>query len=170
MRRFFIATIAAAAALPASAHGPTPQKVDETVTIAADPQTVWAVVGDFAGISNWDPFVTKSEGSNAKRVLTFQSGKTLTEEVDEYDPTKMTYTYRMLTPDLDALPVSSYSATLVVRPANGNQSEVEWYGRFYRGDTGNEPPDNLSDAAGREAMTNFFRTGLDGLKKKLEAK
>jgi mxaD protein len=168
MKRFIFAAMMAFA-LPAAAHGPTPQKIDETLAIAADPKAVWAVVGDYAGLSKWNPFVAKSEGSNAKRSITFQNGKSLTEEVDEYDPEKMTYTYRMMEPDLDALPVSSYSATLVVRPV-GDHSEVEWYGRFYRGDTGNEPPDNLSDAAGREAMTNFFKMGLEGLKKKIETK
>ncbi len=40
------------------------------------------------------------------------------------------YSYRMSDPDLTALPVSSYSATLTVTP-DGDGSKVEWMGRFY---------------------------------------
>ena len=61
----------------------------------------------------------------------------------------MSYDYRMLNPNVKALPVNSYSATLTVTPKDGG-SEVEWYGRFYRGDTGNEPPDDLNDEAWAE--------------------
>ena len=79
------------------------------------------------------------------------------------------YSYRLSDPDLKALPVSSYSATLTVS-AEGDGSKVEWLGRFYRGDTGNEPPEDLSDAAGRSAMNRYFADGLRGLKAKVEGK
>jgi mxaD protein len=152
----------------AQAHGPTPQKIDETIDIKADPKTVWAIAGDFAGISKWDSELKASEGSNEKRVITFKNGEQLEEEVDEYKPDGMTYSYRMLNPNLKAAPVSSYSATLAVTPGADGGSHVEWYGRFYRGDTGNEPPDDLNDEAGREAMTKLFKAGLNGLKAKAE--
>jgi mxaD protein len=70
-------------------------------------------------------------------------------------------------PDLKALPVSSYSATFTVSP-EGDGSKVEWMGRFYRGDTGNEPPENLSDEAGKAAMNTYFSEGLKGLKAAVE--
>ena len=47
---------------PASAHGPTPQKVEESIEIAAPPDAVWNIVKDFGGIANWNPALTKSEG------------------------------------------------------------------------------------------------------------
>jgi mxaD protein len=47
---------------------------------------------------------------------------------------------------------------------------VKWYGRLYRGDTSNEPPENLNDDAARAAMASFLRDGLQGLKKKVEGK
>lgn len=56
-----------------------------------------------------------------------------------------------------------------ISPAGGG-SEVEWIGRFYRGNTSNLPPENLNDEAATKAMTVFFREALDGLKKKLEGK
>ena len=156
----------------ALAHGPTPQKVAQTVTIKASPDAVWKVVGDFGGIGSWHPDVAKAEatGGNAEgatRKVTLKSGGTLVEGLDEWKGPERTYSYRMSDPDLTALPVSSYSATLTVTP-DGDGSKVEWMGRFYRGDTGNEPPDTLSDEAGREAMNRYFGDGLKGLKAKLE--
>lgn len=164
-----------AATVPATvvlAHGPTPQKVDQSVTIAAKPEAVWKVVGTFAAIDTWHPDVAKSEAvdgnaAGGRRKVTLKNGGTLDEGLDEMNDKTFTYSYRLSDADLKALPVSSYSATLTVTP-DGDGSKVEWMGRFYRGDTGNEPPDNLSDEAGRVAMNRYFADGLKGLKAKVE--
>lgn len=169
MRLSLLALPLALAATVALAHGPTPQKVSQSITVKAAPDVVWKVAGDFAGIGKWHPAIAKAEGSaggkdGGTRTLTLKSGGTLTESLDEWKPEARSYSYRMSgEPDLKALPVSSYSATLTIAP-EGDGSKVEWMGRFYRGDTGNEPPDNLSDDAGREAMNRFFSEGLKGLK------
>ena len=161
----------ALAATAALAHGPTPQKVSQSITIKASPDAVWRVAGDFAGIGKWHPAVAKAEGSGSKdggtRKVTLKSGGTLEESLDEYKPEARTYSYRMGEPDLKALPVSSYSATFTVSP-EGDGAKVEWMGRFYRGDTGNEPPENLSDEAGKAAMNTYFSEGLKGLKAAVE--
>ena len=94
----------------------------------------------------------------------------LVEEVDEYDPVAMSYSYRMLDPNLNALPASSYSATLVVTPGADGGAKVEWFARAYRGDTGNEPPENLSDQAVKDALSQLFRAGLEGVKAKAEGR
>lgn len=160
-------------ATAALAHGPTPQKIEATVTIAAAPDKVWAVAGPFAGIAGWNPLVASgtSKGDGTKngdtRTLTLKNGGVLHESLDEYDGAQRSYSYRLDDPDLKALPVSSYSATLTVTP-EGTGSKVAWFGRFYRGDTGNEPPEELSDAAGRAAMKTYFETGLAGLKARVE--
>lgn len=171
--RFACPALFALTATAALAHGPTPQKIDQSVSIKAKPDAVWKVVGDFGGIKNWHPDLEKSvgEGGNKEggsRTLTFKSGGVLKEGLDEWKADGFTYSYRSGDPDLKALPVSSYSATITVTP-EGDGSKVEWMGRFYRGDTGNEPPDNLSDAAGREAMDKFFADGLKGIKARVEA-
>ena len=169
MRLSLLALPLALAATVALAHGPTPQKVSQSITIKASPDAVWTIAGDFAGIGKWHPGLAKAEGSGGNkegggRTLTFRSGGTLTEGLDEWKADARTYSYRMSgEPDLKALPVSSYSATLTVIP-DGDGAKVEWMGRFYRGDTGNEPPDDLGDEAGREAMNRFFADGLKGLK------
>lgn len=103
------------------------------------------VAGKFDSIANWHPDVVsvKAKGGDAigaEREITLRNGGALKEGLDEYEPASFKYSYRMSDPNLDALPVSSYSATFVITPTASGGSEVHWYGRLYRGDTGNEPP------------------------------
>lgn len=160
------------AAFSAAAHGPTPQKVVETVEIAAPIDKVWQAVEDFGGIALWNPALKASEGhggnqGGAKRVLTFANGEKLQEELDTYDAAGHEYGYRMSNPNTAALPASSYSVVFKLTPS-GQGTQVEWKSRLYRGDTGNEPPPNLTDEAAVEAMRNFFQAGLKQLKAELE--
>ena len=157
-------------AAPALAHGPTPQKAEEKITIAAPPAKVWEALKNFGDVS-WNPAVTKVEatGGNdngASRTITLKTGN-LVEGLDEYNDKEMSYGYRLSTENLEALPVSFYSATVAVTPA-GEGSEVTWIARFYRGDTSNFPPENLNDEAAVKAMTEFLQEGLKGLKSKVE--
>lgn len=174
MRLAVPALVLVLAATAAIAHGPTPQKISQSVSIAAKPDAVWTVVGDFAGIDRWHPAVAASEGTGGnaaggRRRVTLKGGGTLDEGLDEWNATTRSYSYRLADPDLKALAVSSYSATLTVTP-EGEGAKVEWLGRFYRGDTGNEPPDDLSDEAGNASMTRYFGDGLKGLKARVEGK
>ncbi len=174
MKRSILTLCALLIVSVAHAHGPTPIKVIEKATIAADPKAVWAVAGRFDSLGKWHPDVasvkaTGGDAANATRDVTLKKGGVLKESMDEYDAKEMRYSYRMSDPDLTALPASSYSMTFTVRPAPGG-SEVEWCGRLYRGDTGNEPPENLNDEAAKTAVSAFLRSGLDELKKQLESK
>jgi mxaD protein len=169
--------LAASIMLPGSllAHGPTPQKVDETITIAAPPEAVWGLVKDFGAMSSWHPDVASSTGRGGNEVgserdVALKSGGQLTDGLDEYEPKDMTYSYRLAKENIDAFPVSFYSATLQVKPGANGGSEVEWLGRFYRADTGNFPPPEHDDQAAIAAMTKFFHDGLTGLKQKAETK
>lgn len=168
MRSLILAT-AFAFALPAIAlaHGPTPQKVEEKVEIKAEPAKVWALVKDFGGIQAWHPSVEKVEAKGTDRTLTVKGGASLEESQDENDDASMTLGYRLSNEGTDAFPVSSYSATIVVKAAGGG-SEVTWQGRGYRLDTSNEPPEGKDDASAVQALQDFFRAGLEGLKKKAE--
>ncbi|MDO9381767.1 MAG: SRPBCC family protein [Hyphomicrobiaceae bacterium] len=158
----------------AAAHGPTPQKGEEKIIIAAPPDKVWAVIKEFGSFAEWNPAVTKcvAEGGNAAgatRVITLKNGGELTEGLDEYDDKAKMYAYRLSKENIEVFPVSFYSATITVKPA-GDGSEVEWVGRFYRADTNNEPPENFNDAAAVKAMQDFMKAGLEGLKAKAEGK
>lgn len=157
---------------PSFGHGPTPQKVEETIVIAASPDAVWAAVKDFGSIAEWNPLVANSIGrggnlAGAERDIVFKAGGQVTDSLDEYIDDEKTYSYRLGKPNVDAFPVSFYSATLEVKPA-AEGAEVTWVARFYRADTGNFPPEDKNDQAAIAAMTAFFQAGLQELKKKLE--
>jgi mxaD protein len=159
----------------ASAHGPTPQKVDEKIEISAPPSAVWNIIKDFGSIAKWHPGVsnakTSAEGhaEGTTRTITLKSGGDLLESLDDYNDKDMNYTYRLATENVDVFPVSFYSDTISVQPA-GSGSEVEWISRLYRADTTNEPPPNKNDAAAVKATTDFLKAGLAGIKAKAEGK
>lgn len=159
----------------AFAHGPTPIKVNESVVINADPKAIWQIAGKFDGLANWHPDIksvkaTGGEVAGATREITFQNGSVLKEGLDEYDAASFKIGYRMSDPNLEALPISSYTITFTIEPNPSGGSEVKWFGRLYRGDTSNEPPENLNDEAAKNAMTLFLHNGLEALKKKVEKK
>ncbi len=169
-----IALFALALSLPAAAHGPSRQKLTESIEINAPPAKVWAAIHDFHDMS-WFPGIAKTtgEGGNepdvAKRQLTLANGATIDESLYKYDDGQMTYSYRIDKVDVKVLPVTNYSATLIVLPAEGGKSKVEWRGAFYRGFPNNDPPPELNDEAALAAVGKIYRTGLEGLKKKVEA-
>jgi len=160
--------------LTAHAHGPTPQKAKESITIEAPAEKVWDAVRQFDAIANWHPDLKKSEGdgsnqSGGKRTLTFQNDQTVVEELDYYSEQEREYSYRLKTENPLAFPTSSHTVELKVTAGDTPASSVVTLkSRFYRGDTGNTPPANLNDEAAVKAMTEFFKNGLNGLKTKVE--
>lgn len=171
LRVFFFLVVAVSSA---AAHGPTPQKVEEKISIAAPPADVWAAIKDFGNIASWHPGLTKSVGeggnvSGATRTITLKNGGELGEGLDDIDDKAMSLGYRLQKENVDVFPVSFYSCVITVEPADGG-SNVTWVSRFYRADTTNEPPEDKNDAAAVQATTDFIKSGLDGLKAKLEGK
>lgn len=158
----------------AFAHGPTRQKITEKIEINAPPEKIWAVIGSFQDMS-WLPGVAKTTGDggntpdNAKRQLVLDDGATIDESLYKYDANEKTYSYRIEKVDVKVLPVTNYSATIAVLPADGGKSIVEWRGAFYRGYPNNDPPPELNDEAALKAVGAVYRRGLDNLKKKVEA-
>jgi len=174
LRLIFAACAVLALALPGWAHGPSRQKVTETIEIDAPPAKVWAAIADFHDMS-WLPGVTKTTGAGgnqpdvATRQLVLENGATIDESLYKYDPQAMTYSYRIDKVDVKVLPVNNYSATIAVLPAADGKSTVEWRGAFYRGYPNNDPPPELNDEAALKAVTEVYRKGLENLKKKVEA-
>lgn len=157
--------------LAASAHGPTRQKVTETVEIDAPADKVWAVLGNFQDMS-WHPAVKSTEGKGgnevgATRTLTLDGGGQIFEKLNKYDDAGKTLSYEITEVDVKVVPVTNYAAHLTVTP-DGDKSKVEWKSAFYRGYVNNDPPPELSDEAAVKAITGIFQSGLEGLKKKLE--
>ncbi len=174
MRTILLSLAIFCSALPAYAHGPTPQKAKESITINAPVTKVWAAVKQFDDIANWHPDLKKSDGdgknqSGGIRTLTFKNDASLVEELDYYNEQEHEYSYRLKIENTNALPTSSHSVELkVVHGDAADTSLVTFKSRFYRGDTGNTPPANLSDEAAVKAMTEFFKNGQEGLKSKVE--
>ena len=157
--------------LPAAvlAHGPTRQKVTLSAEVAAPPEEVWAVIGNFQDMS-WHPavFATTGSGGNdidATRVLTLgaEGGPTISEVLYKHDDAAMSYSYRITDVLVEVLPVTNYSSHLTVKPADDGKSLVEWRGAFYRGYPNNDPPPELNDEAAIAAVTGIYQAGLDAL-------
>jgi mxaD protein len=174
MRKIILSLAALCLTIPAYAHGPTPQKAKESITINAPVAKVWAAVNQFDDIANWHPDLKKSEGdgknqSGGIRTLTFKNDASLVEELDYYNEQEHEYSYRLKTENTAALPTSSHSVELKVTHGESAESSIVTIkSRFYRGDTGNTPPENLNDEAAVKAMTQFFKNGLNSLKTKFE--
>ncbi|MEW5962077.1 MAG: SRPBCC family protein [Pseudomonadota bacterium] len=166
------AAVLALLAAAASAHGPTRQKVTETIEINAPADKVWAAIGNFQDMG-WHPAVAKTEGdganaAGAKRRLTLKGGGEIYETLTKHDAAGRRFSYEISQVDVKVLPVSNYSSTLSVEDAGG-KSVVEWKGAFYRGFPNNDPPPELNDEAALKAVTGVYRAGLEALKKQLEA-
>lgn len=164
-----------AGASAARAHGPTPQKIDETIDIMAPCELVWSILLDFGDIGAWHPQVTEVEATGAaergsKRTLTLDNGESLTEMLVTMDRSAQTFSYRLAQENIHALPVSFYTAqmTLARGGTAGRICTVSWSGRLYRADTTNMPPEAFNDEAAVTAMSAFFQEGLNGLKETLE--
>jgi len=158
-----------------SAHGPTRQKVTETIEISVPAKEVWAAINQFENAASWLPMVESSEGEGgnepgATRVLTLGPDVKIYETLKRYQPEKMSYSYRIpdKTHDVNILPVTNYSSTLSVED-NGSGSTVIWKGAFYRGYPNNDPPEELNDETAVAAVTGVYKAGLANLKKLLES-
>jgi len=158
------------------AHGPTRQKVTETVDIAKPATEVWDVIKDF-GNADWLPMVqsTESDGGNgdgATRILTLGPDVKVYETIKKYNAEKMMYSYKIpdKTHDVKILPVNNYSSSITVTATGDNSSTVTWKGAFYRGYPNNDPPEELNDEAALKAVTELYQAGLSHLKETLESK
>jgi carbon monoxide dehydrogenase subunit G len=173
MKKIFALLALAILPLSAMAHGPSPQKVDKSVTIKAEPAKVWAMVKDFGNMHKWHPAVasTKLEkkGNDTYRTLTLKSGGTIYEKLRSADDEAMKLRYEIVE---GVLPVSDYNAFMTVKAGpNAGETTVQWVGRFYRVYKLNPPiPEGQDDATALNAVNGVFDAGLEGLKKTLEAK
>lgn len=147
------------------AHGPTPQKTDESIQVNAAADAVWKRVSAPCGLAQWHPQVTACEALNDKQQrITLSNGKQLLQEIDEVSAAEMVVAYRLSGDiDLEALPVSSLNGKIKVS-ADGGNAKVVWTARYYRAFTGNEPPAGQDDESAKNAVDTFVKDGLQGLK------
>lgn len=148
-------------------HGPTRQKVTESVTVKAAPEEVWAKVKDYGALEKWHPAIEKTVADKGNavgstRTLTLKGGGTVVEELESYSDADRKLSYRMKDPG--PVPVANYSSTISVKPGDGGGSVVEWRGAFYRKYMNNDPPPEQNDEAAVKAITGIYQAGLANLK------
>jgi mxaD protein len=147
--------------------------VSKTVLIEAPASKVWRAAKDFDGLNNWHPAVATDqivEGKNntagAVRVLTLKGGGTIKEKLLAFDPAARTFKYAIVE---GVLPVSRYSSTFAVKSLGKHQASVTWSGRFKRKNVGDNPGDAENDKTAVDTVSGVYQSGLDNLKKLIEA-
>ena len=144
MKKFILALLALIFSMSIFAHGPTPQKVQESVTVSVSPAKAWSAIKGF---------------SSFKKIMKTRS----------FDDEIMKIKYEMLKKDG---PFSDYNAYIIVKKgANDNESVIQWTARFYRTYKLNPPiPEGQDDATAVAAVKKIVTPGLANLKKALESK
>jgi len=156
-------------------HGPTRQKIKESITINLKPEEVWNVIKDFGKINTWHPSISKvdSDGKNEDgsiRTIYYspRNNTPIKQKLESYNAEKMMYKTSITEVDIKFFPVSTYTANISVKGNDDGTSTVLWKGAFYRAYVNNDPPPELNEAAAIEVVTEFFQAGLNNLKSKLE--
>ncbi|BCX89260.1 mxaD protein [Methylomarinovum tepidoasis] len=155
----------------AQAHGPTPQKSDAAITMKAPLKKVWQAIKEPTAICRWHPSIDRCDydADKQERVFYLQSGERFSEAILEVNEANHTVYLRQGEANVKALPVSSYSTRIQVEDNGDGTVTVRWRGRYYRGDTGNFPPQHLNDEAAVKAMNAWIEKGLKGLKNAVES-
>lgn len=173
-------------AVSASAHGPVRQKVEETATINAPAEKVWEAIKEFCSIQEWHPKVTgcHHDGAykkGAKRKLTLANGGWIVEELKQYNDKKWMYAYKIKQMsaaktivhasqevEVPVLPVANFAGSLEVKKIDDNTAKVIWKGAFYRAYMNNNPPAEMNEEVATKSVQEYYRSGLDNLKQRLE--
>ena len=173
MKKIIIAIFLTFVSFSVFAHGPSPQKVEKSITINASPDKVWAIVKDFGSFQKWEPLVTdiklEKKGEDTLRTLTLKSGGKVIERLKGIDEEAMKLKYEIVE---GSVPVADYNSFIVVtKGSNPNESNVTWVGRFYRVYKLNPPiPAGQDDESALKAVNEIYDAGLPALKKLAESK
>jgi len=132
--------------------------VKRMLTVSAEPEDVWAVIGAFDGLPDWHPVVAKSEtsseGGDTIRVLTTADGAVLSEKLLAHSDDDRSYSYSITE---SPLPVKNYRATIVVDDAEGG-STVHWWSDF--------DPDGVSGEEAEAVIASIYEAGFEALKER----
>ena len=148
--------------------------VKKSITIAAPADKVWETAKNFNGLNTWHPALASDEivsGTNntvgAMRLLTLKGGGTIKEKLLEFDDTGHRFRYSIVE---GVVPVSHYVSNFVVTSLGADKTMVTWSGHFKRKNLGDSPADNENDKTATDAISGIYQSGLDNLKKMVEAK
>ena len=129
------------------------QTVSESVELAAGPDEVWSLIGQFN--LEWHPVVAKvsltGTGIGQLRTIETLDGKEIVERLEAIDEAKRFYRYALVA----GVPASRYVGTIEVRP-RGSGSVAEWRVQFL---ASNQP-----DIVVKTQVSTLEKTGLGSLK------
>ncbi|MBV8752619.1 MAG: DUF4331 family protein [Hyphomicrobiales bacterium] len=129
------------------------QTVAGSVELAAAPEAVWSVIGQFN--LEWHPAVARvrltGTGIGQLRALGTIDGREIVERLEEIDSAKRWYRYALVA----GVPASRYTGTIDVKP-NGSGSIADWRVDFLA----SKQPDIVV----RDMVSTLINTGLGSLK------
>jgi hypothetical protein len=134
------------------------QTVTESVELAAAPDKVWLLIGQFS--LDWHPMVARvsliGTGTGQLRRIETIDGREIVERLEAVDDAKRIYRYSLIA----GISGSHYSGTIEVKP-KGRGCIAEWRVQFLA--------NNQPDIAVREQVSALEKTGLGSLKTRFGA-
>ena len=131
------------------------QIVSESVELAATPDDVWSLIGQFGGA--WHPLNARvnltGTGIGQLRTILTLDGQQIVERLEAIDNAKRFLRYS----NIAGMGVSQYTGTLEVKP-KGSGSVVDWRAQFLA--------TNATDRAMKVKVSTSFRSGLESLKQR----
>ena len=149
-------------------HGPSRQKVSETISVKASAEKVWEIVKNFKDFKWNDDIKNCSASDNqigSERTIEFVNGSLVKQKLEKLSDEKLMIGWRVIETDNKMLPVNSYAAKVFIIPKDDNTTQVKYKAGFYRGFMGNDPPEELNDENSKKKVENFIKKSLNGLKK-----
>jgi hypothetical protein len=129
------------------------QTVAESVELAAPPDMVWSLIGQFS--LDWHPLVASvsltGTGIGQLRRLRTRDGKEIVERLEAVDNAKRFYRYALVA----GVPASHYTGTIEVEP-KGKGCVAHWRVEFLA--------NNQPDIVVRTTVSTLVKTGLGSLK------
>lgn len=95
--------------------------------LAADPDRVWSVIGDFGGLTRWSAAITacSADGNEAGALRTVMVGEAeIRERLEAIDQTARFLRYRPISGS--SLPFEGFFVTMQLTPLNDGRTTIEW--------------------------------------------
>jgi len=129
------------------------QTVEQSIELAAAPDDVWSLIGDFGG--SWHPLTARvsvtGSGIGQLRTIETLDGQNIVERLEMIDDAKRFFRYT----NIAGMPVSHYTGMLEVKPTSRG-CVVEWRAQFLA--------NRQSDRAVKSLVSTLLKTGLESLK------
>ena len=146
------------------AHGPTRQKVSESVTIKAELNEAWALISDLRSIGEWhSKYKSIEKKGEEPQPISMFSGESGMVQILSLDSEKKLFKYRLKKPG--DLPVNNYSARFRLEEVESGEVKITYKGAFYRKFLNNDPPPEENDEAAIAAVTKMYKDTLKKFEK-----